>query len=75
MAGLLREQLELTEVFISYLLRRNLRDQENIINLLTFPAEGRLARTLLEIVDWNATGTGKMQLDQTVPRNERKRRR
>ena len=68
-AILLRERSEFAEMFIAYLLRQKLRDQENIINQLTNGAEGRLARTLLQIADWNATGTGEIQLDQTMLAN------
>ena len=49
MRGLLRENLDLAEMFLCYLLRQHIRDQENIIDQLTNSAERRLARVLLQL--------------------------
>jgi CRP/FNR family transcriptional regulator, cyclic AMP receptor protein len=47
MAQLLREQAELSDLFISHVLTRNLRIEEDLVDQLFNSSERRLARTLL----------------------------
>jgi CRP/FNR family cyclic AMP-dependent transcriptional regulator len=58
MTRLLRERPDLVEMFVSYLLRQHLRDQENLIDQLTNSAERRLARVLLQFRRHRRTGSG-----------------
>jgi len=48
---ILREEPGFGEMFTIYLLRQSLRDQSNLVDHLTNPAEKRLARTLLRLAD------------------------
>jgi CRP/FNR family transcriptional regulator, cyclic AMP receptor protein len=68
--GLLRAGPDFAEMFIGYLLRQHLRDQENLIDQLTNSAERRLARVLLHLADVNRTGKPHtIQINQTVLAN------
>ena len=49
MARMLRDEPNFAEAFITYLVRRHIRNQENLIDNLTNSAEKRLARVLLQL--------------------------
>jgi len=68
--SLLRAGPDFAEMFIGYLLRQLLRDQENLIDQLTNSAERRLARVLLQLADVSRTGKpNTIQINQTVLAN------
>jgi CRP/FNR family cyclic AMP-dependent transcriptional regulator len=70
MTRLLRERPDLVEMFVSYLLRQHLRDQENLIDQLTNSAERRLARVLLQLASSGGTaGPAPVRIDQMALAN------
>jgi CRP/FNR family transcriptional regulator, cyclic AMP receptor protein len=56
MGRLLRAQHPLSDRFISYLLARNLRIEEDLVDMLFNSAEKRLARTLLLLARYGESG-------------------
>ena len=64
MSRLLQKQHEMSDRFISHMLTRNIRIEEDLINLLFNSSEKRLARTLLLLARY---GTHEKPI-QTVPR-------
>ena len=56
MVRVLHDQKEFSEVFVSYLLTRNIRFQEDLIDHLFNSSEKRLARTLLLLAQFGKDG-------------------
>lgn len=56
MMGALRDQTEFSAVFISYLLARNVRIQEDLVDQLFNSSEKRLARILLLLANFGKEG-------------------
>ncbi len=56
MIRLLHEKNEFSDRFISYMLERNLRAEEDLIDQLFNSSEKRLARTLLLLARYGARG-------------------
>jgi CRP/FNR family cyclic AMP-dependent transcriptional regulator len=56
MARVLHEQHALTDIFVAYLLSRNLRVQEDLVDQLFNSSEKRLARTLLLLAQFGKEG-------------------
>lgn len=53
---LLREEPNFAVMFATYLVKQSIRDQENLVDHLTNPAEKRLARTLLQLANYVDSG-------------------
>jgi len=67
MSRLLYQWPEFGKMFVHYLLRQYLRDQENIVSQLTSSAEERLARLLLHLANVNvAEASETIKLDQAA---------
>ncbi len=67
---LLRDHADFAEMFISYLLRQHLRDQESLIDQLTNSAEKRLARVMLQLANYSrADDTLTIRANQTMLAN------
>jgi CRP-like cAMP-binding protein len=64
MIRLLHEQNEFSDRFISYMLERNLRAEEDLIDQLFNSSEKRLARTLLLLARYGARG----QPEKLIPK-------
>src|SRR5579863_596746 len=56
----LPEQHSLSDIFVSYLLSRNLRVQEDLVDQLFNSSEKRLARTLLLLAQFGKESTSEM---------------
>lgn len=56
MAGLLHEQHDISEMFITHLLSRNIRYEEDLVDQLFNSSEKRLARTLLLLAHFGKEG-------------------
>jgi CRP/FNR family transcriptional regulator, cyclic AMP receptor protein len=48
---MLREMPDFAEMYVTYLVRQSMHDQQNVVDHLTHPAEQRLARMLLRLAD------------------------
>jgi CRP/FNR family cyclic AMP-dependent transcriptional regulator len=57
MIELLREEPKFSELFMAYLLKRNGRIQEDLIDQLFYPSEKRLARLLLLLANFGKDGS------------------
>jgi CRP-like cAMP-binding protein len=57
MVRALHEQHSLSDIFVSYLLSRNLRVQEDLVDQLFNSSEKRLARALLLLAQFGKEGT------------------